>query len=88
VGVKVIGQKHQHIDIGVRKQLAAAKAANGQQSKGVLQARVVPQLLEHAIGQLRQAAQGLAYVAPGGIALAQALQQLGLVGAVCVADCL
>ena len=88
VRVEPVRQQHQHIDVGVREQLATAKATNGQQSERVLQAGMFPKLFEYAIGEVRQSAQCLANVAPGGIALPQVLQQEAFVGAVGVADSL
>ena len=54
VGGLVVGQQHQHIHIGIRKQLAPPKPAHRQQGKGRCKARVLPQRLQRRIRQCRE----------------------------------
>ncbi|MNT58493.1 hypothetical protein D3C72_1959300 [compost metagenome] len=55
--IGAIRQQHQHIDIGMRKQLAPAKATYGDEAEVVRQAGQMPQVAQQVIGQVRQLAQ-------------------------------
>ena len=57
LGALSLGQEHQHIDIGVREQLAAAKAADGHQAQIGRKACTLPECDQQLIDQGRELAQ-------------------------------
>ena len=73
------GQQQQHVDVGMRKQLAAAVAAHGDQGRARIEPVVLPQRAQRLVGQLGQVRQRAADAARAGAAAAQLVQQ-GLLG--------
>ena len=82
VGRLVVRQQQQHVHVGVRKQLPAAKPAHRNQGKRLGQAGTLPQILEQAIGQRRQLVQRCVDTARGCTTVRQRTQQSSFVRAV------
>ena len=86
LGLHAVGHEHQHIDIGERKQLAAAITAHRQQRVGGLEAGALPQLAQRLVGEAGQLGQRGAH-APGRSSLdAETVHQALLFSAVMLAQ--
>ena len=83
----VAGQQQQHVHIGVRKQLVAAKTADRQQCRVVRHASAAPQRAQQRAGQSRQFAQPHMDAAAGSQRGRQGVQQRRLAGQVGVPQC-
>jgi hypothetical protein len=77
-----IGQQHQNIDIGKRKQFAASVAAHRHQRETGTEVRERPEFTQGLVGQAGKVLQGLAHAAGGGALDTEPGQQGGLVAAV------
>ncbi|MDT4833940.1 hypothetical protein FQZ97_675660 [compost metagenome] len=68
-------QQQQHVDVGVRKQLAAPVAAHRGQREGVAEAGLVPQRGQRLVGQRRELAQHRVDAAGGRACEAQGVEK-------------
>ena len=81
-----IRHQHQHVDVGVREELAAPEAAHGHQREALREARLRPELAQGVVGQAREFLQQRADAARGGAAGPKAREQFFLACAVAVAQ--
>ncbi len=82
----VLRQQQQHVDVGIREELAAAEAADRDQRELVAEARVGPESAQRFVGQRRELAQHGVDTARGRARAAQLVEQRQLVRAVGVAQ--
>jgi hypothetical protein len=86
VGRSAVWHQHQHVDIGIGEQFAAAESTDGQQRERGRKPGPRPQVLQGGVGLARQALQQGADAAGGTAAGLDGSQQPGLAGAVVVAQ--